>query len=51
MILVHVRDIVKEAPTDAPWPDVTAIPREFRGNYEIATLAWHSAGQASRSHP
>lgn len=34
MILVHVQDIVKEAPTDASWPDVTAIPCEFMDNYE-----------------
>ena len=34
MILVHVQDIVKEAPPDAPLPDVTAIPCEFMGNHE-----------------
>jgi hypothetical protein len=34
MILVHVQDIVKEAPTDALWPDVTAIPCEFIDNHE-----------------
>jgi hypothetical protein len=39
MILVHVADIVKEAPTDAPWPNATAIPCEFVDNYEIPVLA------------
>src|SRR6266568_8771271 len=34
MILVHVQDIVNGAPTDAPWPDVTAIPCEFMDNHE-----------------
>jgi hypothetical protein len=33
MILVHVQDIVKKAPTDAPLPDVTAIPCEFMDNH------------------
>jgi hypothetical protein len=35
---VHVQGIVKEVPTNAPWPDVAAIPREFTGNYEMAAL-------------
>lgn len=28
-MLVRVPDNVKEATTDSPWPDVTAIPLEF----------------------
>ena len=34
MILMHVQDIVKEAPTDVLRPDVAAIPCEFIDNYE-----------------
>ncbi len=28
-MLMRVPDNVKEATTDSPWPDVTAIPLEF----------------------
>jgi len=34
VILVHAQDIVKAMPADAQWPDLTAIPCEFIGNYE-----------------
>jgi hypothetical protein len=39
VILVHPQDIVKAMPADAQWPDLKAIPCEFIGNYEMATLA------------
>jgi hypothetical protein len=47
--LVHAQDIVKAMSADTLWPDVTAIPREFIGNYEMATLA--CCGLALRNRP
>jgi hypothetical protein len=38
VILVHVQDIVKGITADAKLPDVTAIPCEIMGNYEMAMM-------------
>jgi len=40
--LVHAQDIVKAMSADVKLPDITAIPCEFIGNYEMAAPAWRS---------